>query len=292
MADRVVAVFPRGGGFLVRAAETTALAEEARRRHNLSPTATAALGRALTGAALLGSLGKGEASVLLQWRGDGPLGAVVAEGRADLAVRGYVQNPQADLPSRDGKLDVGGGVGKGELVVVRDLGLKEPYVSTAPIQTGEVAEDLAYYLLTSEQIPSAVALGVYVAPDYRVGAAGGVLVEALPDATDRDLDRLVENFSRLGGVTELLREGGLDAVLDRALAGLEYEVEELGTPEFRCRCNEERLDATLAALGPDEARRLLEEKGEIRVTCSFCGTEWIRRSLDGPWARASGRGGS
>ncbi|GAB6063408.1 Hsp33 family molecular chaperone HslO [Deferrisoma palaeochoriense] len=289
MADRLVSVFPERGGFLVRAAETTELVEEARRRHRLSPTATAALGRALTGATLLGSLLKGDASVLLQWRGDGPLGAVVAEGRPDLSVRGYVQNPQADLPSRDGKLDVGGGVGKGDLVVVRDLGLKEPYVSTAPIQTGEIAEDLAYYLLTSEQIPSAVALGVFVAPDYRVGAAGGILVEALPDATDEDLDRLVENFGRLGGVTDLLRDGGLDAVLERALEGIPYEVRNLGTPAFRCRCSPERLDATLAALGPGEAQKLLEEEGEIRVSCTFCATEWIRRALDGPWERADGR---
>jgi len=293
VADRAVAAFPEAGALLVRAAETTDLVEEARRRHGTSPTATAALGRALTGALLLGTLLKGDASVLLQWRGDGPLGAVVAEGRPDLTARGYVARPEADVPPRGGKIDVGAAVGRsGDLVVVKDLGLKEPYVSTVPIQTGEIGDDLAYYLTVSEQIPSAVGLGVFITPEYRVGAAGGILVQALPGAPDEVVERVAENLEALGGVTEGIRAGrGIEGVLERVLAGLAYRVQPLGTPRFRCRCSPGRLDATLAALGPDEARRLLDEEGVIRARCAFCGTEWVRRDLDGPWERAGPPGG-
>ncbi len=283
MADGVVAAVLRETGVLVRAAETTGLVEEARRRHVTSPTATAALGRALTGAVLLASLMKAGESVLLQWRGDGPLGPVVAEGRPDLTARGYVGHPRADVPSRGGKIDVGRGVGRGDLVVVKDLGLKEPYVSTVPIQTGEVGDDLAYYLSASEQIPAAVGVGVYVRPDYRVGAAGGVLVEALPGAPDAVVGRIAENLARLGGVTEPLRQAGLKGVLERVLAGIPFEIEFLGTPRFECRCGPDGLEACLAALGPDETRRILEEEGQILARCAFCGTEWVRRTESGPW---------
>ena len=288
MADRVLAAFPEAGALLVRAAQTTDLVEEARRRHGTSPTATAALGRALTGALLLGSLLKGDTSILLQWRGDGPLGAVVAEGRPDFTARGYVARPAADVPPREGKIDVGTAVGRsGDLVVVKDLGLGEPYVSTVPIQTGEIGDDLAYYLTVSEQVPSAVGLGVFITPEYRVGAAGGILVEALPGAPDEAVERVAENLVSLGAVTDVIRAGeGIEGVLGRVLAGIPYRVEALGVPRFRCRCSPERLDATLAALGPGEARRLLEEEGAIRARCGFCGAEWVRRALDGPWERA------
>jgi len=286
MSDRVIAAFSEDPGLLVRAASTALLADAARQIHGCSPTATAALGRALTAAVLMGTLLKGNQTVLLQWRGAGPLGPVVAEGKADLAVRGYVSNPAADVPSRGGKIDVGAGVGtRGNLVVVKDFGLKDPYVSTVPLQTGEMGDDLAYYLLTSEQLPSAVGLGVHVAPDHAVNAAGGILVEALPDAHPRDLDRVAENLIALRSVTEILGRGGVEALVARALEGVRFQTQDLGVPRFHCTCGPDRLDATLVALGPREAENLLATTGEIRVRCAFCAAEWRKRSMGGEWER-------
>jgi len=277
-------------GVLVRAAVTTELCEAARRAHETSPTATAALGRALTAALLLGSLLKDRQSVLLQWRGGGPLGSVVAEGLADYRVRGYVARPRVDLPSRSGKLDVGGGVGcSGNLVVVKDLALRDPYVSTVPLQTGEIGDDLAYYLLVSEQIPAAVGLGVHVGPDYRIAAAGGVLVEALPGAPPELVDQVAENMGSLDSVTRiLLRSPDPTALVDAALAGIPHGTNVLGRPRFHCPCGPDRLDATLAALGPEEVRRAMEEEGGLRARCAFCATEWRKASAEGPWERYAG----
>ncbi|MHB8764592.1 MAG: Hsp33 family molecular chaperone HslO [Deferrisomatales bacterium] len=288
-ADALVVALTEGQGLLVRAAVTTGLCETARQRHQLSPTATAALGRSLTGALLLGSLLKGRQSVLLQWRGDGPLGPVVAEGWADLAVRGYVGRPGADLPARSGKLDVGGGVGPaGTLVVVKDLGLREPYVSTVPLQTGEIGDDLSYYLATSEQIPSAVGLGVYLETDRRVGVAGGILVEALPGSDPELVNRAADNMGRLGSVTEALRQGGLEELLGRALQGIPHRTHPLGQPRYECPCGPGRLEATLAALGPEGLRELLEAEGEVRARCAFCATEWRRPADAESWERDPG----
>ncbi len=281
-----------GGGILVRAADTTRLCEKARVLHATSPTATAALGRALTGALLLGSLLKGRQSILLQWRGDGPLGPVVAEGRAERRVRGYVGHPGEDLPSRGGKVDVGGGVGRGELVVVKDLGLRDPYVTTVTIQTGEIGDDLAYYLLTSEQLPAAVGLGVHVRSDYTVSAAGGILVETLPGCAQATVDRVAENFGRLSSVTEILGGGdGVEGLLRRALEGIPCRPEVLGEPRYECRCSPERLDATLAALGPEEVQDVLAKEGAVRARCAFCATEWSKPSMEAAWERTGPTGG-
>ncbi|GAB4269052.1 MAG: Hsp33 family molecular chaperone HslO [Deferrisomatales bacterium] len=291
-ADCLLGARSEDGSLLARVAVTTGLCRRAWELHHTSPTATAALGRALTGALLLGSLLKGRQSVLLQWRGDGPLGAVVAEAKADLTARGYVSHPQAEVPSRGGKLDVGAAVGRnGQLVVVKDYGLKEPYVSTVPLQTGEMGDDLAFYLLSSEQIPSAVALGVYVARDRSVEAAGGILVEALPSASPQTVDRAAENLAHLGSVTEVLRAGeGADGLLARALEGIPFSSVPLGEPAYVCSCSPERLEATLAALGDDEVRAILEQEGEIRAQCAFCAAEWRKKAMGGRWRRADGRG--
>lgn len=290
MSDTLVAAHPEGGGLLVRAAVTTALCEEARNLHGASPTAAAALGRGLTGALLLGSLLKAKQSILLQWRGKGPLGPVVAEATAELAARGYVGQPGVDVPSRGGKIDVGGGVGRaGELVVVKDYGLREPYVSTVPLQTGEMGDDLAYYLLASEQIPSAVALGVYVTADYTVAAAGGVLVEALPEADESLVERVADNVHRLGAVTDVLRRGeGVEGLAARALDGIPHRVEALGAPRLHCTCGPDRLDATLAALGAEEVAEILAKEGAIGARCAFCATQWRKESLEGEWEREEG----
>jgi len=290
-ADHLVAALSEDGSVLLRAAVTTAVCEEGRRAHGTSPTATAALGRALTGALLLGSLLKGRQTLLLQWRGGGPLGLVLAEGRPDLSVRGYVGRPQADVPPRSGKLDVGAGVGcKGELVVVKDLGLREPYVSSVALQSGELGDDLAYYLLVSEQIPSAVGLGVHVGGDYRVAVAGGVLVQALPGAPPERVERVAENMGRLGSVTAVLRRRpAAEALAAAALEGIPYRLAELGEPRFSCQCGPDRLDAALVALGPDEVRDALEKEGELRARCAFCASEWRKGSLEAGWEQSRER---
>jgi molecular chaperone Hsp33 len=287
--DIALGALSEDGGFLVRSAVTTLLCEEARRRHECSPTATAALGRALTGSLLLGSLLKDARSILLQWRGGGPLGPVVAEGRPELTVRGYVANPGADVPSRGGKIDVGGGVGvAGSLVVVKDHGLREPYTSTVPLQTGEIGDDLAFYLLMSEQIPSAVALGVHVRPDYSVSAAGGILVEALPGADAEATNRIIENFAAMGSVTEHLRRGqGAEGLIALALRGVRHRVWEEGEPRFFCPCGPRRLDVALSALPPQEIEEQFEMEGEIKVRCGFCAAEWRKGKGAGHWERRS-----
>lgn len=289
MSDAVVGALAERAGLLVRAAVTTGLSEEARLRHGASPTAAAALGRALTGALLLGSLLKNEETILLQWRGDGPLGPLVAEGRADLRVRGYAANPTIDLPSRSGKLDVGRAVGRaGSLVVVKDLRLKEPYTSTVPLQTGEIGDDLAHYLLASEQTASAVGLGVHVNAACGVDAAGGLLIEALPGARDDDVDRAVENLAALGAISQRVLEGATAGDLAaRVLAGLPHRLKPLGAPSFSCSCGPERLATALAALSAEEASQLLAQRGEIVVRCAFCATRWRRTALDGPWEKLS-----
>jgi len=286
-SDRIVGA-TCGAGVLVRAAVTTELCEGARLAHRTSPTATAALGRALTGALLLGSLLKDRQSILIQWRGDGPFGPVVAEGLADFRVRGYVAHPGVEVPSRSGKLDVGRGVGReGNLVVLKDLALREPYVSTVPLQTGEMGDDLAYYLLVSEQVPAAVGLGVHVGPDYRVAAAGGILVEALPGAPPEIVEQVAQNMGELGSVTRILLRSPDPAVLvAAALAGIPHQIRNLGQPRFACRCGPERLDATLAALGPDDVRQAYEEEGGIRARCAFCAAEWHKASPVAQWELA------
>ncbi|MBE0618663.1 MAG: Hsp33 family molecular chaperone HslO [Proteobacteria bacterium] len=291
LADHLVGALSTDGGVLVRAAVTTDLCEAGRRAHATAPTASAALGRALTGALLLGSLLKGRQTVLLQWRGGGPLGTVLAEARPDLSVRGYVGRPQAVVPSRAGKLDVGTGVGhRGELVVVKDLGLREPYVSSVALQSGEIGDDLAYYLLVSEQIPSAVGLGVHIAADYRIAVAGGILVETLPGAPPERVEQVAENMGRLGSVTRLLSQrASAEALVAAALEGMPYRTSLLGVPRFTCQCGPERLDATLAALGPDEVRDVLEKEGELRARCAFCASEWRKGSLDATWERSPER---
>jgi molecular chaperone Hsp33 len=291
MPDILIGASTEAGTLLVRAASTGDLCERARLLHGTSPTATAALGRALTATLLFACLLKDRQSILLQWRGNGPLGPVVAEGWADLSVRGYVSQPRVDLPSKEGKLDVGGAVGRaGTLVVIKDLGLKEPYISTGPLRTGEMGDDLAYYLATSEQTPSAVALGVHVHSDHSVGAAGGILVETLPGADRKQVDRVAENLGRLGAVTRVLLEGyGVEGLLGRALEGVPFQARRLGTPRFECNCGPDRLDATLAALGREEARDILDKEGELRVQCAFCAADWRKGALQDEWEKVAER---
>ncbi|WP_105317001.1 Hsp33 family molecular chaperone HslO [Thermus tenuipuniceus] len=270
------------GHLRVVAADTSDVVEEARRRHGLSPTATAALGRAMTGALLLAQLllKTPKERITLRIEGTGPLGGLVAEADAAGNVRGYVRNPRAEAPLReDGKLNVGELVGVGVLRVDRSLPNGEVYTSTVPLVSGEIAEDLAHYLWQSEQIPSAVLLGVRVKGEGEVEVAGGVAIQVMPDTPEEVLSRLEANLSGLSGITPLLREG-LEAALERLLAGLGFErtdLKALGYPlneipaRFRCRCNRDKALEALVFFTPEEREDMIVEDGGAEVVCHWCG---------------------
>ncbi len=265
------------GGVRGVAAVATATVEEARRRHDTAPTATAALGRTLTATAMLGAGLKDDQKITLRVLGDGPLGGIIADGNGGGAVRGYVANPDVDLPvTVRRKLDVGGAVGRGTLHVTKDMGLRYPYHGSVPLISGEIGEDVARYLVVSEQVPSVVALGVLVNPDGEVRAAGGYILQVLPGARE-DLPRYLEERVRaLPPVTELVREGmEPQAILELALGELAPRSLGGSPMTFTCGCSRARVEAVLIALGKDEVETLIAEQGRAEVTCRFCGDRYV-----------------
>lgn len=262
-------------GFVKAAAVCTRdLTERARNIHHLSPVATAALGRALAGASMMGNALKGQGeSLTLQIKGGGPLGTVLAVSDASGNVRGYVGNPTVDLPLRpDGKLDVGGAVGQGgTLTVIKDLGLKEPYVGTVDLLGGEIAEDLAAYFVESEQIPSACGLGVLVDRDRSVLAAGGYLIQLLPGAGEDVITKVEGGIYAAPSVTNILKDDP-DPVhlLQTVLSDFDLEILETEPIEYRCYCTRERTERALLSLGSAELESMLREQGGAELTCQFC----------------------
>jgi molecular chaperone Hsp33 len=261
--------------------KTTNLCEIARLRHKLSPMAAAVLGRALTGAILLTSLLKHgtEQRVLLRIEGDGPVGLVVAEATAKGEVRGFVQNPQVPtfIKEEGGrkKFDIGKAVGKGTLTVIKDLGFGTPYESSVPLVSGEIAQDIAYYLLKSEQIPSAVAIGVLVGESGKVEAAGGFLAQPLPGASQKAVEKLEENVRALPPVSTLIKEGKRpEEIAELLFKGFTTELLALKELSFRCKCSKEVAKGGLVALPEEELEKLIEE-GQASVKCNFCGQEYI-----------------
>ena len=253
------------------------IVERARQIHGLSPTASAALGRALLGASLFGNALKGERdTVTLRFQGGGPAGSVIAVSDSAGNVRGVMDAPEADLPTRpDGKLDVGGLIGRdGTLTVSRDLGLREPYVGSVQLASGEVAEDLAAYLAESEQIGAAVGLGVLVDRDKSIRAAGGFLVELLPGAPEELVARLEENILLMDQLTTILDEDGAEAVMEQVLRGLSPRVLARESVEYRCYCSRERVAEALRSIGADTLRELAAEDKPTEVRCQFCGTAY------------------
>ncbi len=262
----------------VFAAKTTKLVAQARVSHNLSPTATAALGRSLTGALLLTQVlsKRDEDRITLRIQGDGPIGYIVAEGGQDGAARGYVKFPDADLPPRatDGKLDVGALVGKnGDFAVMRLLENTEPYTGSVPLVSGEIADDLAAYLLQSEQIPSAVLLGVHL-DSGGVTQAGGILIQAMPGVSDSTLAQLEQNIAGLGQLTSAMKNIGLLGAVGQILAGLDLEMrQETLALEWKCRCSLERSLASLVYFSPSERQEMIEAGGQ-EVVCHWCGKKY------------------
>ena len=271
MSDYLVRIITRSGNFRAFACVTTDLVNEACRRHGALPTAAAALGRALTGGALFGALLKTGQRVALRFEGNGPLKKIIVEAESNGAVSGYVGAPAADLPDRNGRLDVAGALGRaGFLSVTKDLGMKEPYRGMVQLVSSEIAEDLAYYLTTSEQIPSAVGLGVLMGAEG-ITAAGGFLVQAIPPQDDAVTDLLMERIGNLPGVSESLA-GGMtpEGLLAQLFDGIPYDTLEKRALAFSCSCSREKVERALISLGTEELRQLLEEQGEAAVTCEFC----------------------
>ncbi len=270
-------------GVRIYAAITTGLIQEAVRRHDCYPVASAALGRTMTGALLLAANLKNEEAITIKFNGDGPLGSVVADAVPEGYVRGYVVNPHVNLPlTKANKLDVGGGVGWGMVSVTRFTGLKEPVTGSTELVNGEIAEDIIRYLYVSEQTPSSVGLGVLVNPDLSVAAAGGFFIQPLPDAGEDVISRLEENLKGVDSVTGMVTSG-LDArgIIDKLMDG--FDVKYLSETElaFRCQCSKERIEEVLASLGKADMDSLIED-GHAEVCCHFCGEkyEFSREELE------------
>ena len=264
------------GNGLVKAAAITGrdIVERARNIHRLLPTATAALGRTLLGASLMGDMLKEEqGSLTLQIRGGGPLGTILAVSDCGGNVRGYVQNPQVELMEKSpGKLDVGAAVGlDGTLTVIKDIGLKEPYVGSIGLFSGEIADDLAMYFVESEQIPTACALGVLVGLDQSVTAAGGYLIQLLPGAGEDMIERIEAGVRAMGSVSHALA-GGLDGegLLRAVLPGFQLEILEKHPVEYRCCCSRDRVSRALISIGRKDLTELIQEQGQAELTCQFC----------------------
>lgn len=256
------------------AVNTTGIVEEMRRRHGTTPVATAALGRAATAGVMMGAMLKGAERLTIQIRGDGPIGQIVIDANAVGEVRGYVSEPQVNLPLNPrGKLDVAGAVGDGYLYVIKDLGLKEPYRGSVPIVSGELGEDFTYYFAKSEQTPSAVALGVLVDTDYSVRAAGGFIVQLLPGVDDGEVAAIEQKLAALPPVTAMLDEGmDLESILRSVIDSV--EVLERSEVHFRCTCSYERTEQTLISLGREEVEQLLREEGRAEIVCHFCNEKY------------------
>lgn len=279
MSDTILRAMTTDGWVKAVAVNTTGTVERARSIHDTTPTATAALGRVLTAASMLGNMQKIEnGSVTLQVKGGGPLGTILAVSDYRGNVRGYVQNPHITLLEKyAGKLDVGAAVGTdGMLTVIRDLQMKEPYVGSVELVSGEIGDDVTAYLVQSEQTPSACALGVLVDRDCTVKAAGGYILQLLPGAPEEVIGRLEEGIRAGGPVTAMLDSGlTLREMLTKVMPGMELEFFEEEPVSYRCYCTRDRVEATLISLGKKELTEIADEGKNIQIECQFCDTEYI-----------------
>lgn len=256
------------------AATTRELVECAREHHNTSPVATASLGRLLTGGVMMGSMMKNDTDMLtINVRGNGPLEGITVTADSQGNVKGYVGNPDVILPPKDGKLDVGGAVGIGILQVIKDMGLKEPYVGDTILVTSEIAEDLTYYFASSEQVPSSVGLGVLMNKDNTVKCAGGFIIQMMPFAEEETIAQIEENLKNVTSVTELLDSGFTpEQLLEELLGNLGLEITDTMPAQFFCNCSKERVEKAVISIGKKDIQEMIDEGKEIEVKCHFCNT--------------------
>lgn len=272
--SRLIRAISENGGVVLCAIDSTDIVAQAERMHKTSAVTSAALGRLLTGACMMGAMLKNTGdSITLRLKGDGPAGDVVAVADGQGNVKGYVSNPVVEIPLRaDGKLDVGGAVGhNGTLIVIKDMGLKEPYIGQIPLVSGEVAEDITSYYATSEQTPNVCALGVLVNPDLTIANAGGFLLQLLPGATEEEIALLEKNIAAMPSVTQMLHEGKtLEDIMQISMAGFNPNVLDEQQVQYHCGCSEKRVHNILLSLGAEELARMETEDPVAEVCCHFC----------------------
>lgn len=273
MSDYIVRATAADNQIRAFAITSRDLVEKARQIHNTSPVATAALGRSLSAGAMMGSMMKGEQDLLtLQIRGDGPLGGITVTADSKAQVKGYVNEPAVLIPANaKGKLDVSGAIGNGMLQVIRDLGMKEPYVGQTELQTGEIAEDLTYYFATSEQVPSSVGLGVLLNRDNTVRQAGGFIIQLMPYTEEKVIDALEKRLAGIKSVTELLDQGLTpERILEELLGEFGLTVNDTISTAFSCNCSKERVEKAIISIGSKEIREMIRDGKPIEVKCHFC----------------------
>ena len=269
--------------YAVRSTETIA---EAQQRHSIWPTATAALGRSMTAAVMMGAMVKGENKITVKVEGNGPIGPMIIDANAHGEVRGYVANPQTHFElNEDGKLDVRRAVGTdGMLTIVKDLGLRDFFTGQVPLVSGEIAEDFTQYFVVSEQVPSAVALGVLVNPDNTVKAAGGFIIQVMPGATEETISALEERISTMKPISTMIDDGLTpEEILDEVLGTGNVEVLEVMDVSFSCNCSRERFGDAIIGLGEKEIRQMIDEEGEAEASCHFCLESYVypKEELEG-----------
>lgn len=277
MKDYIVRATAADSQIRAFAATTKELVEFARNAHNTSPVATAALGRLLTGGVMMGVMMKGDNDILtLQIKGGGPLHGMTVTADAKGNVKGYVDNPDVRIPANaKGKLDVAGAVGVGILNVIKDMGLKEPYVGQTALQTSEIAEDLTYYFATSEQVPSSVGLGVLMNRDNTVKQAGGFIIQLMPFAGEEVIGALEKKIAEITSVTSLLEEGlSPEGILEKLLGDLGLEITDTIPAGFNCNCSKERVEKALISIGRKDIKEMIEEGKEVELNCHFCNTNY------------------
>ena len=274
--DYLVRGIDKGGNFRFFGANSRNLVNEACMKHQTTPVASAALGRALTANVIMGSmLKRDEDRVSIIIKGDGPIGGIITEANGKCEVKGYVYHPQIESHLNYlGKLDVGGAVGNANMTVVKDLGMKEPYSGQVPMLTGEIAEDLTYYFAVSEQTNSVVILGVLVDVDYSIKQAGGIIIQVLPDAKDEAIDALEEKLKDFGNLTDKLEKGqSIEYVIEKLLGEVEYMGQ---TPiSFHCDCNKDRMERALISVGKKDLHEIAEEDGQAELVCPFCNDKYL-----------------
>lgn len=276
MKDYIVRATAANNQVRAFAATTRNLVEEARQRHNTSPVATAALGRLLTAGSMMGSMMKNEKDVLtLQIRADGPLEGITVTADSAANVKGYVEHPEVMLPPKNGKLDVGGAVGIGLLNVIKDMGLKEPYVGQTILVTSEIAEDLTYYFANSEQVPSSVGLGVLMNKDNTVKCAGGFIIQMMPFAEEKTIAQIEENLKHVTSVTAMLDKGYTpEQILEELLGNVGIEITDTIPTQFYCNCSKERVEQAVASIGKKDIQEMIDDGEDIEVKCHFCNSAY------------------
>jgi molecular chaperone Hsp33 len=276
MSDYIVRAIAAGGQIRAFAATTKDTVEKARQLHNTSPIATVALGRLLTGGVMMGVTMKNDSDILtVQIKGNGPIGAMTVTADPKGNVKGFVANPEVMLPLKDGRLDIAGAVGIGVLSVIKDIGLKEPYVGDTILITSEIADDLTYYYATSEQIPSSVGLGVLMDKDNTVEQAGGFIIQLMPDATEEVIDKLEKRIKEIKSVTHMLENGMTpEKILEYILGGMELEILDTIPTQFYCNCSKERVSKAVMSIGVKDLKEMVDDNKPIEVNCHFCNSHY------------------